>query len=88
MKSAHFILPLVLTVSSLASAQAVNARPQNKSAAEGDTPTTSTTERNKALVLKWSDALRDKDIATAQALVTGEWVIRGAGAISRGDPRG
>lgn len=35
---------------------------------ESQAATASTTERNKALVLKWPDALRSKDTATAQAL--------------------
>ena len=87
MKHSLFILPLALALSSLTSPQAVNARPQNKSVAERNTPTANTTERNKALVLKWVDALRgnNKDMAVAQALVTDDWVIHGAGSgYSRG----
>ena len=82
-----FILPLTLTLSSLTSVQAADAWPQTKSAAERQTPTPSTTEPNKALVLKWVDALRgtNKDMAAAQALVTEDWTIHGAGAnFSRG----
>ena len=85
MKHPLFILPLALTLSSLTSPQAVNATPQNTSVAERKTPTANTPEHNKALVLKWSEALRNKDMATAQALVTDDWVIHGAGSnFSRG----
>ncbi len=88
MKHSILILPLALTFSALASPQAVNARPQNKSVAERNTPTASTTGHNKALVLKWSDALRKKDMATAQALVTDDWAIHGAGANFARGPEG
>ena len=81
MKHSLFILPLALTLSSLTSHQVVNASPQNRSVAGRNTPTANTTERNKALVLKWSDLLRgnNRDLAAAQALVTDDWVIHGAG---------
>ena len=77
----------MFTLSSFAAPQAVDGRPQNKSVAERKTATTKTTERNKALVLKWSDLLRgnNKDLAAAQALVTDDWVIHGTGGnLSRG----
>jgi uncharacterized protein (TIGR02246 family) len=43
------------------------------------TATESTAERNKALVLKWSDALRNRDMATAQALTANDWVLHDLG---------
>jgi ketosteroid isomerase-like protein len=55
---------------------------------EHQTETESTAERNKALVLKWSDALRNKDMATALALVTDDWVIHGAGVNFPRGPEG
>jgi non-heme chloroperoxidase len=55
---------------------------------ESQAPTASTTEPNKALVLTWSDALRNKDMATAQALVTDDWVIHGAGSNFARGPEG
>ena len=48
--------------------------PEDQAAAE------CSTERNKALAVKRSDALRNKDTATAQVLVTDGWVILGTGS--------
>jgi len=88
MKHPLIILPLALALSSLTSPQAVNARPQSKSVAERNTPTANTTERNKALVARWADAIWNKDLAVAQALVTDDWVIHGAGANYSRGPEG
>ena len=88
MKHSLFILPLALALSSLTSPQAVNARPQNTSVAERNTPTASTTERNKALVARWADAVWNKDLAVAQALVTDDCVIHGAGSTYSKGPEG
>ena len=55
---------------------------------ESQAATESTAERNKALVLKWSDALRNKDMSTAQPLVTDDWAIHGGGANFARGPEG
>ena len=88
MKHSIFILPLALTFSTLASPQAVSARPQNKSAPERETPSESTNESNKALVARWADAVWNKDLAVAQALVTDDCVIHGAGSTYSKGPEG
>jgi len=88
MKHSILILPLALALSSLTSPQAVNARPQNKSVAERNTPIANTTERNKALVARWADAVWNKDLAVAQALVTDDCVIHGAGSTYSKGPEG
>jgi uncharacterized protein (TIGR02246 family) len=57
---------------------------------ERNTATESTAEHNKALVLKWSDLLRgnNRHLAAAQALVTDDWVIHGAGSGYSKGPEG
>src|SRR5712692_11525316 len=88
MKHSILILPLALALSSLTSPQAVNARPQNKSVAERNTPIANTTERNKALVARWADAIWNKDLAAAQAVVTNDCVIHAAGSTYAKGPEG